>query len=133
MLTLILSVPPHLFETCSVYSFLPPCVHIYYQRPILQLLPLLIFIFTLSSPTPPQLGWARIDHPPGRRPRLPASIACLRFRPMPGEPRSSLHQPVTGFPLPVDPHFPSRTCTQVPVSQRGSPVRGLLLFKSTVV
>ena len=83
-----------------------------------------LYLYTFFSP--PQLGQERIDRPPGRRPRLPASIACLRFPPMPVEPRSFLHQTVTGLPLPVAPPFPYRTCTQVPASHRGSPVRGLL-------
>ena len=55
-----------------------------------------------------------------------ASTAHLHFPPLMVGPRSSLREPVPAFPRPVAPPLPSSTCTQIPISPRGSPVRYFL-------
>ena len=124
MLTLILSLPPHLFQTCSGYLCIPPPGPISYCPPTFNLSTRLIFIFAPTSH--PHFNWARSDRPPGGRPRLSDSTALLRFPPMLDGPSSSSREPVTDFPCLVEPPFPSLTCAQVPVIPRGSPVRWYL-------
>ena len=79
---------------------------------------------------PPPLSRAQRDLSPGRHPHPPASAAPMCFPPMPVGPRSPSCEPVTTFPCLVVPPFTSSICAKVPVSLRGSPVRGCLPYSA---
>ena len=77
------------------------------------------FSLSLHPLLPPHLARARSDRPPGRLPRLPASIARLRFPPLLFSPRISSREPVSVFPSPVPPPMPSSTFTIRSLSASG--------------
>ena len=68
---------------------------------------------------PLHLAWARSDRPTGRRPGLPASTARMRFPTLLGIPMISSHEPVSAFPRPVAPPFPSSTYVIMSLSSLG--------------
>ena len=73
--------PSHLFQLCSRSSSPLPGPNSYHF-PIFHPSTLRRYLF---APTPPpQLSWARINHPPGRRPHPAPSAARLRFPPLLG-------------------------------------------------
>ena len=116
-------VPP-----CYV-SFCPPLPRpISYLSPIFNLSMPHISLFALSPPPPTHIAWVQSYHPPERCPHPPASTTCPRFPPVPDGPRSSSHNPMTGFscpyPLPfsvldLNPgpcHIQGFSCPRVPSS-----------------
>ena len=84
-------------------SFLHPPRPITYLRPsFTRRYRFSLSLYLLLSP---HLDMEQSDHPPGWRPFLPASTACLRFPPLLRIPRSSLREPVSTFPRTVLPPF----------------------------
>ena len=115
MLTLILSLPPHLFQPCSGSLFPPNPLPISY-RP-LHLSPVeaaSLSLFTRFYP-PSHLDWSWSNRLPGWLPHPPAATARLRVPPMPGGPMISSHEIVPAFLRPFFPLLLSSTCSQVPV------------------
>ena len=121
----ILALPPQLFQLCSGYLFNPTPGPISYYSPIFHLSTSLISLFAPAS-TPLHHARARSDRPPGRLPHQKASTARLSSPPMSGGPMSSSLKLVTDFHHLVEPPLSSLTCTQVPISPRGSHFQGSL-------
>ena len=125
MLTLIQSLPQHLFRPCSVSLFPPSPGKISYCPPIFHPLTLLLSIFVPAS-SPYHFAGMRSTRLPVQRPHPPASTPRLRFPLILGGPRSSLRKPVSAFPHPGAPPLSSLTFSKVPVLPRGFPIKGYL-------
>ena len=116
MLILLLSIPPHLFQPCSVSSFplLTGLSHI--SPPIFHLSTPLLSLFAPASTS--QLAQLWSDHPPRWHPRLSDTNACLCFPLITGGQNEFLVQTCAYLPLSGCPPFPSTACAQVPVGPR---------------